>query len=135
MPASWESLWDSFQLALEADGREPRTVEAYRETLVLLGRYLEEHELGIRLTLGRIEVDHLRRFMAWRLANSAPRTALHDYRGLSRFFGWLTKEEEIPANPMEKMQPPKVEETPVPVLSVSDIRRILAACEGRADIG
>ena len=33
---------------------------------------------------------------------------------------------------MAKMKPPKVPEVPVPVLTDDDLRRLLAACEGRA---
>ncbi|MGH9224453.1 MAG: tyrosine-type recombinase/integrase, partial [Acidimicrobiales bacterium] len=41
------------------------------------------------------------------------------------------EEGEITASPMARMKPPTVPESPVPVLSDDELRRLLAACEGR----
>jgi site-specific recombinase XerD len=47
------------------------------------------------------------------------------------FFRWLTEEGEITESPMRNMRPPIIPETPVPVLSDDEIKRVLKACEGK----
>src|SRR6185437_16013575 len=48
------------------------------------------------------------------------------YRSLQQFWRWLVDvEEELPASPMAKMQPPRVPLKPVPVLPDDAITRLL----------
>jgi hypothetical protein len=49
-----------------------------------------------------------------------PRRATARY---SNSFNWLDEEGEIDVSPMIKMRPPKIPETPVPVLSDDHVRR------------
>jgi len=52
-------------------------------------------------------------------------------RPLARFFAYLVEEGEVRESPMARMKPPLVPEEPVPVLGDEELRRLLAACEGR----
>ena len=59
-----------------------------------------------------------------------PSTCSLNFRALQQFFGWLVRE-EIDRTPMERMRPPQVPESPVPVLSDDQLRALLASCEGK----
>jgi integrase len=54
------------------------------------------------------------------------------YWGLRAFFGWLVDEGEIDHSPLERVQPPRVEERPPDVLSDEEVLGLLRACEGRS---
>lgn len=42
------------------------------------------------------------------------------------------EEGEIERNPMERMSPPRLDLTPVPVVPQEDLRKLLRACSGKA---
>jgi site-specific recombinase XerD len=71
-------------------------------------------------------------FIADQLARFKPATASVRYRALQTFFRWAVTEGELEASPMATMRPPHVPETPPNVYTDDEIRRLLAACEGRA---
>ena len=78
------------------------------------------------MTRGQLE-----EFISSLLATRTPATAATRYRGLARLFGWLAEEGEIPSSPMARMHVPQVPEQPPPVLTIEELRRLVAACEGR----
>jgi site-specific recombinase XerC len=45
-------------------------------------------------------------------------------------FKWLVEEGEINRNPFERMRPPKVEETPVPVITNADLSALIKSLAG-----
>src|SRR3712207_718990 len=51
------------------------------------------------------------------------------YRALQQFVKWLVDEEEIDRSPMERMKPPIVPERPVPVLTETQLRTLLAGAK------
>jgi len=69
--------------------------------------------------------------MAHLTSTRSASTASLAYRALQQWFGWLVREEEIDRSPMERRRPPQVPETPVPVLSEDQLRRLLRSCDGR----
>jgi site-specific recombinase XerD len=75
--------------------------------------------------------EHVEMFMADLLARRKPATASNRYRALQAFFRWLVEEGEIVESPMRNMRPPIIPETPVPVVSDDEIKRLLKACEGK----
>lgn len=60
----------------------------------------------------------------------APATVSLEYRSLQQFFRWLTEEGHIRTNPYAGLRGPKVPVEPKPILSVIDIRKMLAVCHG-----
>ncbi len=80
---------------------------------------------------GSVRREHVEAFIADQLTRWTPSTAASRYRYLQQFFRWLDEEGEIPASPMARMKPPAVPDAPVPVLSDDELRRLLAACDGR----
>ncbi len=123
------ALIPSFERSLRAGNRSPRTIRSYVESARLLGDLLHEH--GMPTATGSVRREHVEAFIADQLTRRTPSTAASRYRYLQQFFRWLEEEGEVPASPMARMKPPTVLEAPVPVLSDDELRRLLAACEGR----
>jgi len=59
-----------------------------------------------------------------------PATAATRFRAISRLFTWLVEEGELEQSPMARMHAPHVPDDPPAVLSVEDLRRLMAACRG-----
>jgi integrase/recombinase XerC len=73
---------------------------------------------------------HLETWLGGLLAQRSAGHASNQYRAVQQFFKWLAAEEEIPANPMAGMSPPKVAEKLVPVLSPDQRDALLKTCKG-----
>ncbi len=52
------------------------------------------------------------------------------YRALAPLWRWLTEEGEVRDNPFSRMKPPTVPETPVPVITDDQLRKLLATGDG-----
>lgn len=125
-------LLDSFELHLRAKNRSPKTIFSYRLAVTQLVEWL-----GPR-SADQISKADVEGFLAHFLETRSSATTRQRYASLKQFFQWAAAEGEIPADPMEKIPPPKVDEQPVPVLSVDQLRALLATCmsnsfEGRRD--
>jgi site-specific recombinase XerD len=68
-------------------------------------------------------------------AGRSPSTVANRYRSLQQLFRWLEGDREIPRSPMDKIRPPRVPETPVPVLTEDQVRAVLAAARARPSRG
>jgi site-specific recombinase XerD len=119
----------SFRRSLLAENLAPRTIDTYMDAVDRLGAFLEARRMPTMVS--SIAREHVETFMADQLARHQPNTAASRYRGLRRFFGWLLEEGEITMSPMARMRSPKVPETPAPVLTEDQLKRLLKACEGR----
>jgi site-specific recombinase XerD len=84
---------------------------------------------GMPLSPGAMTREHVEAFITDLLERWKPATAHNRYRALRSFFGWLLEEGEIRESPMARMKPPRLPETPPPVLRESELRAVLAACE------
>lgn len=120
-----ELLVRSWLRSLRARNLSARTVQSYAESAgQLLGHS------------GAARAEHLTRavveeFLADLAGRYKPTTVSVRYRALQQFFRWLVDEDELARNPMAKMRPPVVPETPVPVLDLDAARRLVASCDGR----
>ena len=119
----------SFRRTLRAQNKSDRTVEAYTDAVRLLAEFCATH--GHPLTVSALKREHVELFIADQLARWKPATANNRYRGLQSFFAWALAEGELEASPMAGMRPPQIPETPVPVLTEDQLRRLLKACDGR----
>ena len=121
------SLRDSFALHLEAT-RQPSTARIYLAALDGLIAHLEAN--GMPLGVGAIRREHIESYLGARRATVKPATLSIEYRALAKFWRWAVDEDEVSVSPMAKMTPPKVPETPVPVISADDLRKLLKTTEG-----
>jgi site-specific recombinase XerD len=123
-----ETLIGDFERSLAAKNKTPRTIEIYGGSARQLLAFLEAN--GMPTQVEMINREHLEAFTADQLARFKPATASQRYRALAQLFKWLDEEGEIRDNPFTRMKPPTVPESPVPVISDPDLRKLLDACEG-----
>ncbi len=122
-------LVPSWVRSLRAKNLSARTLPNYKLAAAQLVEHLEAE--GLSVAVGDITPDAIRGYLSHVLDTRASATAATRYRGLVQLFGWLHREGEIAENPMLRVDPPRVEEQPVPVLSEGDLRALLAVCDGR----
>ncbi|MEW6226012.1 MAG: site-specific integrase [Chloroflexota bacterium] len=127
VPDHVSSLRDSFALHLEAT-RQPSTTRIYLDALDGLIRHLEAN--GMPTGVQAIRREHIESHLGARRETVKPATLSIEYRALAKFWRWAVDEDEVSVSPMAKMKPPTVPETPVPVVSVDDFRKLLRAAEG-----
>jgi site-specific recombinase XerD len=123
-----EAAWQSFDRALRAEGRSPETRRAYAQSIVQFGAYLSDRGLSSDVT--SIDRSDLEGWIISVLETRSPATAATRYRALARLFSWLVEEGELARSPMLGMHGPVVPENPPDVLSVVDLRRLMASCKG-----
>jgi site-specific recombinase XerD len=117
---------------LRSLNRSPKTIETYMESVQKFGDFLVAR--GMPLAIENIRREHIESFVEELLTRWKPATAANRYHGLQGFFAWAVEEGLLRESPMLKMKPPQVPETPPPVLSQDDLRRLLATCEKGRDL-
>lgn len=127
---SLPSLLVSWERALWAENKSPRTVQSYLEA----GRFLLEFLIaqGMPIDTPSIRREHLESFLIDLLRQWKPATVSNRYRALQQFFKWALDEGEIRASPMANMRPPTVPDESPAVLNDQQLKAILAACTGSA---
>jgi site-specific recombinase XerD len=105
----------------------PRTIATYGDAVTLLTRYLAAS--GMPTQPRAITREHVEAFVTSQLERWKPATAHNRYRALRSFFGWLVEEGEIRESPMARMKPPRLPETPPPVLTADQLTRLLEVAE------
>lgn len=123
-----EAAWTSFDRSLRAEGRSAQTRRAYAQSVVQFGVYLSDR--GIADCVAEIDRADVESWIISILEARKPATAATRYRALARLFSWLVSEGEIPRSPMEGMHGPVVPDNPPAVLSLDDLRRLMAVCKG-----
>ncbi len=123
-----EALSASFRRHLRAANLAPKTIKTYMEAADGLQRFLVERGMPTQVTA--ITREHVEAYVTDLLDRWKPATASARYRALQQLFRFLVDEGEITESPMARMRPPRIPETPPPVLSEDELRALLAACEG-----
>jgi site-specific recombinase XerD len=121
-------LNESFERALKASNRAPRTISIYTGVVRRFSEFLSER--GMPTNVEAIAREHVESWIVHLVETRSANTAATAFRSLKVFFGWLHEEGEITRNPMERMRVPTVPEIPVPVLSDEELKALLKACEG-----
>jgi site-specific recombinase XerD len=122
-------LVPDFERALRAAGKQPKTLRVYGDAARLLIDFFIAN--GMPTDAEKIRREHVETFILDQLERYAPATANQRYRSLAQLFKYLVEEGEISSSPMAQMKPPIVPESRVTVISTEDLRRLLAACDGR----
>ena len=121
-----EDLLDSWELSLRARNRTQTTIKSYKLAVVQFTRFLES--MGLPSDVDEVTNRHVEAWLAELQSTHASATVRQRYASLKQWFRWLAKEGEIEADPMADMEPPKIDEKPVPVIPMDDLRALLAAC-------
>ncbi len=120
-----DALIASWSRSKRAEGRSEATIEAYENDTRRLAEHLASrgHELS---TARRGDLEAC--LAEGREAGLAPATLARRFRSWKQFYRWAEEEEEVAANPMAKMKPPKVVAPPVPIITAETLAKLLAEC-------
>jgi integrase/recombinase XerC len=129
MTDAFGGLLDSFTLALDAEGKSPKTVENYSRAVVAFARWLQEHDRADEVT--RVRADDVRGWLVSLKGNVSPSTEYRNYSGCRQFFAWCVREGELEVSPMVNVRPPKVPEPRTVMLTADQMRALLADCAGK----
>lgn len=127
-PDALTSLRESFGLHLDAT-RAAKTTRIYLSALDALIRHLGAN--GMPTAARSVRREHVESYFAARRETVKPTTLSVEFRALQQFWRWALEEEEIERSPMERMKAPKVPDSPVPVVSMADFKKLLRTAEGR----
>ena len=119
-------LRDLYELHLGAS-RAPKTTRIYLAAFDGLYGHLRDH--GMPTTARGIRREHVESWFAVRRAKVAPATLSVEFRALAVFWKWALEEDEIERSPMERMKAPRVPDKPVPIVSDSQIRKLLKTAD------
>ncbi len=122
-----EDLLPSWRRSLRAENKSPRTIESYDLAAGQLIAFLHAH--GHSTIAAEITNGQIQDYLVMMLETRASSTAKQRYASLQQLFKWLFEEGEIPANPFDRIRKPKIQETPVPIISKTDRTWLLAACK------
>jgi site-specific recombinase XerD len=120
----------SFVRHLRAQNVSRNTIYAYAAALVSLGNFLLEHDYATDVRA--IERKHIEEWQNALLDKYKPATAHRRYRGAQRFFHWYQaiNDAEKFRSPMPKLKPPKLGEYLPTVLTLDQLRALLAETSG-----
>jgi site-specific recombinase XerD len=120
---------EDYRLSLHAGGKSLNTQAVYTLALRYLDDYLDAQ--GMPRHLSGIRREHVESWLAsLRDAGRAPATISVYYRSLQPFWRWAIEEGFVRESPMANMRPPIVPEQPVPVLTIDQLKGLLATCDG-----
>lgn len=125
---AFTALLDSWTLTLEAENKSPRTVGNYRESLDLFVRWLIDHDQ--KIPPDEVTVTQLREWLVELRETRSASTARTRWNGLRSFFAWCLEEGELESNPMAAVTAPALPEKLVQMLSVDQLKDVIAACQG-----
>lgn len=119
----------SWQLALEAAAKSPRTVRSYLDSVRALHKFLTDQDMPSDVE--GVGAQHVRAFLLSEEQRTSAVSAAVHFRNLRVFFGWLSAEEERSnPNPMTRVEGPKVTKKAKPFFDDDELSRLLKTCTG-----
>jgi site-specific recombinase XerD len=119
----------SWQLALEAATKSPRTVRSYLDSVKALHAFLVGQ--GMPSDVEAVGAEHLRAFLLSEEQRTSAASAAVHFRNLRVFFGWIAAEEERSnPNPMTRVEGPNVAKKAKPFFDDDELSRLLKTCVG-----
>lgn len=147
-----EDAWADFRRSLTRKGRSEHTAAIYRKSFEGFWRWAEAE--GLPPDPGAVTYQHVNAWVDTMLEQPATRGGRVQYdtdpmtgerqprpitantvrirwQNLRPFFSWWATEMDE-ANPFDRADAPKLDEAPVEVVSLEDVRAVLHACDGKA---
>lgn len=121
-------LLDSWQLALEATNKSPRTVENYTEGVTRLATWLRDHDHPDDVRT--LTPEQVRGWLVDLAATMSDATVRGRYMAVKLFVGWCLAEGETDRNPLANVPQPQVAPKVVPILTADQLQALLADCAG-----
>lgn len=118
----------SFTRSMRANNVSPNTILAYGGAVRQFGRWLMDR--GYPTSIAQVEPRHVEEWIGSILETSKPATAHNRWRGLQRFMNWYAGKDDAFRSPMAKLHPPRLPKLMPRVLTMDDLRAVLATCTG-----
>lgn len=112
----------SFVRHLRHENKSDKTISTYCEAVTQLSAFLGDRAVT------EATRDDIRDFTADLLARRSASTAANRFRSLQAFYKWAEADDLIDASPMTGLHAPAVPETPVPVVPLPQLRKLLDGC-------
>ena len=136
-----QELLIDWRRRLQARSRSDLTIRSYLQTLEAFIEWLVEE--GRSTQVQRIRPSTIEDYLIW-LTNRPQKlhpnktvsasTVAHHYRDLQQFFKFLYRDEYVEKNPFDRLEPPRVPEKVIPVLTDDQIKALIASTSGRSFI-
>lgn len=126
-PQSLRALIDLYLIRCEVEGKSPRTVTAYRDSLERFARALEAADAPN--TAAEIDSGHLYAYLAGSM-HLAPDTRHRYFREARCFFNWLVEAGYLERTPFRGMRNVRLPQKIVQPFSAEDVNALLEACDG-----
>ena len=121
-----------YLLRCDVEGKSPRTVLAYTETLARFLRIAQEEEFP--MAAFAIRPEHLYTYLG-RYAQHSYETRHRYFREVRCFFNWLVTMSYIQESPFRSLKNVRLPQRIVQPFSAQDIGRLLAACDLDLPVG
>ena len=118
-----------FESTLSARNLSPRTIDNYLAAAEAFASFCDDRFGELRLD--EVTAQHINAYTASQLDAHSWSTAATRFRCLQQFFRF-TEALYLDTSPMAGLRPPKVTESPVPVLRDHELTKMLHACAGDA---
>jgi integrase/recombinase XerD len=148
LPLNTGDLLSAYGRYLEAANRSPKTISWYFEILRRFFDFLDLKNLTKPIRdIGREELRtyilYLQSVEKWpnnpyikaNKGNLSPYSVQGHVRAIKAFWGWLSKEEYIPENPLTKVPLPKVPQSLVKTLSIDQFKRLVTEVDKHTPVG
>ena len=126
------TLVETYLARCAVEGKSPRTIDAYRESLSRFRRCLEED--GAPLDPDRIRPDHVIAYLV-RFAALSPDTRHRYFREVRCFCNWLRAAGYTDNDPFRGLRNVRLPRKIVPPLGPAEIARLIACCDGATVVG
>ena len=126
------SLVETYLARCTVEGKSPRTIAAYRESLARFSRCLQED--GAPLDPDRLRPDHVVAYLA-RFAARSPDTRHRYFREVRCFCNWLRAAGYTENDPFRGLRNVRLPRKIVPPLAPAEIARLIACCDANTVVG
>jgi site-specific recombinase XerD len=121
------ALMESWEIILTAENKSPTTITSYLRGVRLYLEWCERGGHPLELTRARVQ-----QYAAELIAdNKEANTVRLRQAALRAFARWLVAEDELPADPLEGLKPPKLPTKVVQALTDDQLRALLKTCQGK----
>jgi site-specific recombinase XerD len=117
----------SWDLALTAENKSPTTIASYLRCARLYLEWCEGNGHPVEITRAQVQTYTAELIRAGKEAN----TVRLRQASLRAFARWLVAEDELSADPLIGLKPPKIPAKVVEALTDDQLRALLKACSGR----
>lgn len=126
---AFDTLLDSWDLALHADSYPATTRRSYGYAMQSLTAWLAEHAGAP--DPDDVTRDHIRGWVVHVREAKTANTARTWLSGVRHFFKWAVEEQEVTDNPALGVKMPPPGEARTPMLTEAQLKALLATCTGR----